>query len=794
MKIKFIAKSIIFITLVLAQSTSFSQDLYPIPDGRKDTVKLDHVHLKMDMRSIGNSTLNSMAELTLISKINALQTLRLDLERLTVDSIYCDLIKCNYNYNFQRINVNLPAGINTNDTFKLKVYYQGTPRKDPSGFGGFYFTSDYAFAIGVGFQAEPHPFGRSWFPCFDNFVMKSTYSYDITTDTGYAAVCGGALESKAVNGAEIQWKFKLNQPIPSYLASLSVSRYELLQGQMNTLQGDIPYILAAQAKDTQNLSASFSNFKGAVNAFIHYYGDYYWDRLGYHCVPFNGGAMEHACNISYPLFAIDGTTNREDLMAHELAHHWWGNNITCKTQEDMWINEGWASYSEKLFNEYVYGKARYRQKVEETHRNVLQFAHIADGEILPVSGVGHDNTYGRHVYRKGADIAHSLRFYMGDTGFFKAIKHIMSTQKFGNMDSKQLMDSFQQFTNHDLSHFYKGWVIGKGFPHLAVKTWETKESNGAFNTSVGILQRNRWDGTPHSEIPIEINFLKSDFTWESKRVLATPYQSNFNFNLPFKPLWVGVDIDAKLSDATTDTFRSISSTGLYNFEDGLMNIDVTKVGTPSFVHITHNWIAADASTQMGTLPVLSKDRYWTVSGVWGDDFEATATLQYNGRTNQTSGDFFLDNQLIKGTEDSLTLMYRPDMFSPWVLADATKDMGPSKFDREGTFTITNLKAGEYTLAMYSQALASNTLNSNNSRMQIYPNPVKDIVHLDFVSFNHPGYILITDSTGKIILKKAIRNTQNNLDINTKEWPAGTYAIVLQYPDGQSSKASFVVTK
>ena len=178
-----------------------------------------------------------------------------------------------------------------------------------------------------------------------------------------------------------------------------------------------------------------------------------WD---YNCVPFNGGAMEHACNISYPLFAIDGTLDREDLMAHELAHHWWGNNITCKTQEDMWINEGWASYSEKLFNEYVYGKARYRQKVEETHRNVLQFAHITDGSVLPVSGVDHGNTYGRHVYRKGADIAHTLRFYMGDTAFFKAIKSIMSTNNFGNMDSKELMDSFQTFTPTDLSHFYKG--------------------------------------------------------------------------------------------------------------------------------------------------------------------------------------------------------------------------------------------------------------------------------------------------------------------------------------------------
>lgn len=792
-KMKTIVKLLVIPLFSLCLSAN-ANDLYPNPDKRADSFELLHTHLEMDFRNIGVSRFSARTDQTVLAKVDKISSVRLDLQRLTVDSIYCDETKCNFTYNFKSINCTLPNIKNTNDTIRLKIYYQGTPGRDASGFGGFYFTNDYAFAIGVGFNADPHPFGRSWFPCFDNFIMKSTYSYDVVTDTGYAAVCGGALISKTITGNTIRWKYRLNQPIPSYLASISVSRYELLEGQMNTLQGKIPYILAAQEKDTQNLNGSFANFNEAVNAFIHYYGNYFWDRLGYHCVPFNGGAMEHACNISYPLFAIDGSTNREDLMAHELAHHWWGNNVTCKTQEDMWINEGWASYSEKLFNEYVYGKARYRQKVEETHRNVLQFAHIADGEILPVSGIGHSNTYGRHVYRKGADIAHSLRFYMGDTAFFKAIKHIMSSKKFGNMDSKELLDSFQTFTSIDLSHFYKGWVIGKGFPHLAIKTWNTRKQNGKFRTDVGILQRNRWDGTPHAKIPVEVSFLKPDFSYENKMVFATEYQSNFSFDLDYEPLWVGLDLDAKLSDATTDTFRTISSKGKYSFDDGLMELDVKEIGAASFVHVTHNWLAADASTQIGQLPVLSRDRYWTISGVFKDGFKASATIQYNGRTTQPTGDYFLDNQLIKGTEDSLTLMYREDMFSPWVKADATKEMGPSKFDRSGSFTINQLKIGEYALAMFSQSLASNEVNNNASKIDIYPNPVKDLVHLDFVSFNHPGYIIITDSTGKIILKKSIRNTQNNLDINTKDWPAGTYAVVLQYPEGNNSKASFVVVK
>jgi len=83
---------------------------------------------------------------------------------------------------------------------------------------------------------------------------------------------------------------------------------------------------------------------------------------------------------------------------------------------------------------------------------------------------------------------------------------------------------------------------------------------------------------------------------------------------------------------------------------------------------------------------------------------------------------------------------------------------------------------------------------NNSKINIYPNPAKREVHIDFISFTSPGYIIITDSLGRIMMKNAIRNTQNNIDIETKDWPNGTYRVVLQYPEGESTGASFVITK
>ncbi len=771
---------------------SYAQNLYPNPDKRADTLEINHIHLKMDMRNIASRKLKGKASLNLKVKINGTNKIRVDLEGLAIDSITIENQNAIYTKDQKSILIMLPKLYNQGDSIKMDIYYGGTPKTDASGFGGFYFSKDYAYAIGVGFLADPHPFGRSWFPCFDNFIMKSTYSFEIITDTGFAAICGGTLLSKTVNNNTIEWKYSLSQPIPSYLVSLAVSKYELLEENIVSKSGNIPSILAAEAKDTANLRKSFVNFPAAVNAFEHYFGPYYWDRLGYHAVPFNGGAMEHACNISYPLFAIDGSTSREDLMAHELAHHWWGNNITCKTQEDMWINEGWASYSEKLFNEYVYGPAAYRQKVEETHREVLQFAHIADGQILPVSGISHANTYGRHVYKKGSDIAHTLRGYMGDSAFFGAIKYLMEKKKFGNMDSKELIDSFQQFTPIPLQSFYQGWVIGAGFPHLDVKTWKTQKIGNEFHTNVGILQRTRWDLPPHELIPVEVTLMGANFNTLTQQVLATKFQSNFTIITSFEPKWVGVDLYQKLNDATTDTFRFINTKGNYNFEDGLMQVSVNEIDKPIFLRITHNWLHADRSTQVGLLPILSTQRYWSVSGIFDPSFKAKATLNYNGQTIGLNGDNYLDNQLIKTTEDSLTLMFREDMYSTWVVADATFVTG-NKIDRKGSVVINNLQSGEYALAIYRQSLG-NESDLEKQAMNVYPNPARDNVFISFSAFTKPGFIIITDSLGKLMIKKPIRNTQNNFDIDTKEWAAGKYTILLQYPDGGQSSESFVIVR
>ena len=133
------------------------------------------------------------------------------------------------------------------------------------------------------------------------------------------------------------------------MACIHVADYSTIKWTYNGSERDIPVELYAKAQDTAAFKIAFQNLDKNLEAFEHFYGPYQFEKVGYSLVPFNGGAMEHSTNISYPVSAATNGLAFETLMAHELAHHWWGNWVTCDKKEEMWLNEGMASYSEYLF-------------------------------------------------------------------------------------------------------------------------------------------------------------------------------------------------------------------------------------------------------------------------------------------------------------------------------------------------------------------------------------------------------------------------------------------------------------
>jgi aminopeptidase N len=387
---------------------------------RSDTIDVKHYSVYIDFGANGQPIIHGQCEVFFEVKLPAISTISLDLLQLTIDSVKQNNMLLNFNYNDTLLIAQLSQALQIGDSESVTVYYHGSPQGDPSGWGGYYQQGNYSYNLGVGFAAKPHNYGRVWHPCFDNFVERATYTITLKTANPRKGIANGLLINSSNNGTHTTQTWQLNQEIPTYLACIASAPYvEVSQTYNSPLFGtSVPISLFAEAADTTALKNSFINLHGAIAAFEQGYGPYLWEKVGYHLVPFNSGAMEHATQIAYPKITANGNITYQTLMAHELAHSWWGNLVTCRTAEDMWINEGMAAYSESLFLEYINGYTSYISNVKSNHKEVLHKAHIKDGGFYALHGVPHEITYGDHSYNKGADVAHTLRSYMGNQEFF----------------------------------------------------------------------------------------------------------------------------------------------------------------------------------------------------------------------------------------------------------------------------------------------------------------------------------------------------------------------------------------
>lgn len=218
-------------------------------NSRSDTIDILNYQINLDITDFTNKIITGNCKITFTPKLNGTNLLDLDLLELNVDSVKDAANNLlTFSYNDTLLAVNLPTLMNVGDTAEITVFYNGTPQTDNSGFGGFYFDNTYAYNLGVGFNADPHNYGRVWFPCFDNFVEHATYEFNIITSGGKKAHCNGVLVSDSIiTGDTIVRKWIMNEPIPTYLVGIAVSDYATVHQTFLGNNGSIPVELVARA-------------------------------------------------------------------------------------------------------------------------------------------------------------------------------------------------------------------------------------------------------------------------------------------------------------------------------------------------------------------------------------------------------------------------------------------------------------------------------------------------------------------------------------------------------------------
>lgn len=764
-------KKLIFISwLLLGISISnFSQNL------TGENIDIQKYIIDLDITNISEKFIFGHTDVIFKTIEENVNNISLDLLKLNIDSITCSVCEiADYSYNDSIIHINFASSFNIDEEISLRVYYHGNPIIDPSGWGGFYFVNGYAFNMGVAFEDTPHSYARVWFPCKDSFTDRAKVICRITTLDNHTAVCGGKLNTVVTNSDSglydtKTWEWELENPVPTYLVSVAVGPYKLISHNYQGVEREIPIDLYVYPNDSLKAVKSFANIDTVMYVYENLFGAYAWERVGYVAVPFNSGAMEHVTNISIGGGFITGNLNYEDLYYHELAHMWFGNQVTCSSAEDMWLNEGWASYCETIFREFVKSKENALAYRRAAHEKVLRLYHHEDGGFYPLFPVNQDITYSNTVYQKGASVAHALRGYLGDEVFFPTISEYLKQNSYTSKSSYDLRDFITNYSGVNVNDFFQNWVFTPGFVHFSIDSTQIVENGDNFNISVFMKQKLRGRNQFANSNKVPISFMNENFETITKIMEFDGEFGEQTFTIPFNPMLILCDYFEQTSDASIKETKFLTSKGLKSYNNNFFKASIKTINEndTAMLRITHNWVAPDRFENRILGLVIANNRFWSVEGNFPNGFKASAEFTYSTGGGGTAN-AYLDNEFITNSLDSLVLLYRPNRATDWIIEEATNSKILKKF------TVDSLKSGEYCLAIYDW---ENYLSIENNEIEnlssIFPNPNNGEFEIAF-NEKFSGQIFIYDINGKLCWKNEFSDQNENISVSVQNLKSGLY--------------------
>lgn len=742
---------------------------------RSDSINLLHTRIALDLTNTGTGLVHATAQITFTPLVAGIQRLDLDLQ-LPVDSVVLDGAIVPFSHEDELLRVDLQAAYGPGDTLVAAVSYGGNPSTDPSGFGGFYTLANYQYDLGVAFDAVPHSFGRAWFPCFDNFVERCTFEYLVHTTNGRSVLANGALQAvdDLGNGERIS-HWAMDEPIPAYLASVAAGNYATIQDTFPSVGGTgIPVTLAALPNDTADMRASFIHLQDAFNTFEQWFGPYRWNRVGY--VLTSAGAMEHATNICYPDFAADGTLANEDLVAHELSHHWFGNLITCATPEEMYINEGFADFCAMLFIEGLYGEAAYKARVRENHRQVVSAAHLRDDGWYALAAVPSNITYGVTSYSKGANIARTLRATLGDSLFRAGMQEVFTNNAYSAMGSLALRDSLSTATGVDLTDFFADWILQPGGAAFMVDSFHTTSNGPGFQTTVYIRQKTRGGAELFHHVPVTISAVDASGTVQRQLADLGGALTTVNLTTDQPPSTIRLNDDERLALATTWDTTTITATGQKYLSYTDLRLITDNLAGPTQVRVEEFWVPADEADGF----FVSPDRWWRLESDVQAGTDITLRFTVDGRAGFPGAFDQGLTQDADGTdfhEDSLVVLYRPGPHAPWTVKPAQVNTSGSATDKNARLDMPGMAAGDYTIAWRNTATAVPDPPKHDAGWRYYPDPATDEVTVIAPAEGHNARLLLHDVHGRPLAQQRLHKGLNR--IATARFAAQTILLSVQ---------------
>ena len=372
----------------------------------------------------------------------------------------------------------------------ITIAYEGTPRSE--GLGSFSFDTymDKSFIYSL---SEP-VFASTWLACNDSPTDKATVTISITNDSDYVSVSNGRLIETKTNGSRRTYTYNSRYQIATYLIALYSADYVKFSASYLALDNAITmpinyYVTEDKLNEAQN---DFSIHPEAIKILAELFGEYPFIEDGYGVAQFlwQMGAMEHQTITGIGANYISGHKFHTGTLVHEIAHHWWGNSVTPKSWKDIWLNEGFATYSEALYWEKKSDARALRSTMSGYFKSFEKHALYDPGIQM----------FSRLVYEKGAWVLHMLRREVGDETFFKILRTYYEMYKYANANTHDFITVCETVADRNLKYFFDQWVYnGVGIIELK---YDWKLENGKI--MLQLIQAQQQNITYNFLVDVEI--------------------------------------------------------------------------------------------------------------------------------------------------------------------------------------------------------------------------------------------------------------------------------------------------
>ena len=426
--------------------------------------------------------------------------------------------------------LSIPLSETRPDTFIIEITYSGKPKK--IGLSSFVFGELNGKSV-IYNLSEP-TFASTWFPCNDIPSDKALMDISITNDSIYTSASNGILVSEATEGGRKTYHWKTDYPISTYLISVYSSIYTKFTDEyVSPLSKDsmtLEYYVFPEHLD--NAKIDFADHPKMLSFFAETFGEYPFIKEKYGVAEFlwQLGAMEHQTLTGIGSNFVGGKKFFNDIFVHELSHQWWGNAVGLKSWKDIWLNEGFATYSEALY-------AEHRAGAEALQSSML--SKRSDNFLGKLYDPGAD-MFSSTVYDKGAWVLHMLRWEVGDSSFFKILREYFEKYKYSSASTSDFQHVCESISGKDLRHFFTQWVF-EGDDQIKMNVEWKIESRTNEKTIIKMELNQIQDRYNVFDFPVEFQFLDKKGNYENAIFRVDSRSKTIQHELKLEPVIIIAD-------------------------------------------------------------------------------------------------------------------------------------------------------------------------------------------------------------------------------------------------------------